>query len=160
VMPRMIYQNAPHQLGRNGEKMGAILPLHSIVIHQAHPGFIDNGRCLEAVAGPLASQVATRQPVELVINNRGQPIECALISIAPGAEEPAYILHSRFTSFLRQLSSATATPRSLHHPWAGLYRYAAPANCDRVCMILLPHVPRLVQIDALNTSCNWTCIAD
>jgi hypothetical protein len=30
VVPRMIRQNAPHQLGRDSEKMDAILPLHAL----------------------------------------------------------------------------------------------------------------------------------
>src|SRR5262249_28941903 len=31
--PRMCDQNAPHHLGQDGEEVGAILPLHSLVIH-------------------------------------------------------------------------------------------------------------------------------
>ena len=63
VAPRMLHQNAPHQLGRNREEMRAILPLHPLIIHQAHVGFIDQGRRLEAVAGPLTFHIAARQAV-------------------------------------------------------------------------------------------------
>src|ERR1019366_5440915 len=80
VTPRMVYQYAPHQLSRNGEEMGAILPLHALVIHQAQVGFIDQGRGLEAMAGALMSHVAARQAVEFVVNDGGQPAEGALVS--------------------------------------------------------------------------------
>jgi hypothetical protein len=53
----MFNQNAPHQLGRNSEKMGAILPLHALIIHQAHVGFINQSRRLQAVTGALAFHV-------------------------------------------------------------------------------------------------------
>src|SRR5437773_1748400 len=95
VAPRVLYQNAPHQLGRNREEMGAILPLHALVIHQAHVGFIDQGRGLEAVAGALAFHVALRQTVELVINDGGQPVECASIPVSPGSEQLAHLAGRR-----------------------------------------------------------------
>ena len=89
--PGVVHQNAAHHLGRNGEEMGAILPLHALIIHQAPVGFIDQGRGLEAVAGALMFHVAARQTVELVVNDGGQPVEGALVSAAPGAQEPADI---------------------------------------------------------------------
>src|SRR5437867_6188264 len=103
VAPRVLYQNAPHQLGRNREEMGAILPLHALVIHQAHVGFIDQGRGLEAVAGALAFHVALPQTVELVINDGGQPVECASIPVSPGSEQLAHLVHSRFTRVMHLL---------------------------------------------------------
>src|ERR1035437_7203573 len=118
VAPGMLYQNAPHQLGRNREKMGSILPLHALIIHQAHVGFIDQGRGLEAVAGALAFHVAARQAVELVINDGGQPVERALVSVAPGAEKRAYVVRSRFIRLCR----------SLHRCCAELYRRVVPQN--------------------------------
>ena len=33
-------QNAAHDLGRNGEKVCPVLPLHALVVHQAHVRFI------------------------------------------------------------------------------------------------------------------------
>ena len=72
MAPGMVDQNAPHHLGRNGEKMGTILPLHVLVIHQAHVGFVDQSGGLQAIAGAFASHVAARQAVEFVINDWGQ----------------------------------------------------------------------------------------
>src|SRR5260221_4194660 len=106
MTPRMLYQNTPHQLRRNGEKMGAILPLHALIIHQPHVGFIDQGRGLEAVAGALPFHVTASQAAQLVINDGSQPRERALVSVAPGAEELAYVVHSRFTGLCHPLCIA------------------------------------------------------
>jgi len=103
VTPRMLYQNAPHQLRRNREKMGAILPVHALIIHQAQVGFVDQCRGLETVAVALTLHVATRQAVELVINDGGQPFERSLVSVAPGAEKRAYIGFSRLPRLCRPL---------------------------------------------------------
>src|ERR1035441_352770 len=81
--------------------MGAILPLHALIVHQAHVGLIHQSRRLQAVTGPLAFHVAARQAAELVINDGSQPFQRALVSIAPGSEEGAYVVHSRFTRLCR-----------------------------------------------------------
>src|SRR5438045_2960031 len=92
--------------------MGAILPLHSLIIHQAHIGFINQSRSLQAVAGALTFHVAARQAAQFVINDGGQPRQGPLVSIAPGAEERTYVVHSRFTGLCRPLFIAY---------WAELY---------------------------------------
>jgi hypothetical protein len=121
VTPRVVHQNAPHQLGRNGEEMGSILPLHSIVIHQAQVGFIHKGRGLEAMSGALLLHVAARQTVELVVNDGGQPVEGALVSVAPGAQERADIAHSRLAGLSHPM-----------HPYGLNY---TPAPSDRICSL-------------------------
>ncbi len=70
--------------------MGAILPLHAFVVHQAHVGFVDQGGRLQCVAWALALHIAVGQAAEFVVNDRRQAIERALVSIAPGAQEPCH----------------------------------------------------------------------
>src|SRR2546427_6639695 len=82
----------------NRKEMGAILPMHALIIHQAHVGLIDQSGRLENVAGALAIHVAVGQAVEFTINDGGQPLERALVSIAPGAEERAYVFCIQFAS--------------------------------------------------------------
>ena len=91
MAPRMFNQNAPHQLGRNREKVGAILPLHALVIHQAHVGLIDQSRRLQAVTGALAFHVAPREAMEFVIDDGRQPVERGSVSVTPGSEQPAHL---------------------------------------------------------------------
>src|SRR5438445_6999457 len=43
VAPCVVNQNPPHQLRRNGKKVGAILPAHALVIHQPQVSFVDQG---------------------------------------------------------------------------------------------------------------------
>src|SRR6266404_6758298 len=46
MAPGMVDQYAPHHLGRNCEEMGPILPLHALVVHKTHVGFIYQRRGL------------------------------------------------------------------------------------------------------------------
>jgi probable HAF family extracellular repeat protein len=101
VATRMLYQDSPHQLGRHGEEMGAVLPLHALIVHQACVGLIDEGGGLEAVAVTLSSHIAARQPAKLVIHQGRQFFEGTLVSLAPGAEELAYVIHRRFAELYR-----------------------------------------------------------
>src|ERR1700722_9011760 len=95
MTPCMLHQNAPHQLRRNREKMGAILPLHAFIIHQTHVRLVDQGCCLQAVAGPLTSHVAPRQAVQFAIDDGSQPVERALVSLAPCAQQLADVARGR-----------------------------------------------------------------
>ena len=89
----MLDQNTAHQLRGHREEMGPILPLHPLVIHQAHIGFIDQRGRLEAVAAALTSHVAVRQAAELRIDDRRQLVERELVSVAPGAEQLADVVY-------------------------------------------------------------------
>src|SRR4030095_10351933 len=74
--------------------MGPILPLHSLVIHEAYVGFIDQGGCLEAVAVALKSHVAVREAVEPRIDHWRQLAEGKLFPVAPSAEELTDVVQS------------------------------------------------------------------
>ena len=82
---RALYQNASHQLGRDSEEMGAILPLHALVIHQAHVSFIDQSCRLQTVTGALAFQIAICQAVKFLIHDGCQASQGVCVAIAPGA---------------------------------------------------------------------------
>ncbi len=71
--------------------MGAILPLHALVVDQTHVGFIDQGGGLEAVTGALASHVAAGEAAEFVVDDGSQPVERGAIPVTPGAEQPAHL---------------------------------------------------------------------
>jgi hypothetical protein len=111
----MVHQYAPHHLGRNRKKMGSILPLHALVIHQSHVGLIDQGGRLESVARALALHIAVSEAAEFIINNRRQPLERAVVSIAPGAEQRAYVVCIQLTRHWRH-----------GHPYT--LNYTAPAS--------------------------------
>ncbi len=107
---RMLDQNAPHQLRRNGEEVRAILPLHAPVLHQPHVRLINQRRRLQAVAGAFACHVAPCQTVQFGINNRRQPFQRAGVSAAPGTQQLADVTRSRLIRLVRPL----------HRLWAEL----------------------------------------
>ena len=108
---RMINQNAPHHLGRHRKEVCAILPLHALILHQSHVGVIDQSSRLEGVAGALAFHIAMSQAAEFIINDGGQPLQRALVSIAPGTKQRAYVFCIQLG---RHFTPAAAT--------TGLYR--------------------------------------
>jgi hypothetical protein len=71
--------------------MSAILPLHACVIHQPHVGFVDQSGGLQAVAGTLTFHIAARETVEFVINDRGQAVEHAAVSVGPSLQQLAHL---------------------------------------------------------------------
>ena len=85
----MLDQNTAHQLRGYCEEMGAILPLHPLVIHQADIGLIDQRGRLKVVVAALASHVAVRQPAELRIDDRRQLAKGELVAVTPGTEKLA-----------------------------------------------------------------------
>ena len=89
VATSMVDQYAPHHLRRNCEEVGAILPLHSLVVHQAHVRLVYQRGCLEGVVRPLALHVAVSEATKFIINDRCQTIQRALISRTPSTQELA-----------------------------------------------------------------------
>jgi hypothetical protein len=79
--------------------MGAILPLHALIVDEAHVRLIHQRRRLQAMTGTLAPHVAARQPVELVIHDRGQPFERTRVSVASRAEQLAHLVLGRPPDF-------------------------------------------------------------
>jgi hypothetical protein len=55
--------------------MGAILPMHALIVHQAHIGLVYEGGGLERVAPALALHIAVGQAAELFVDGRRQPVE-------------------------------------------------------------------------------------
>ena len=115
--PRMVNEDPAHRLGRNRKEMRAVLPVHALVIDQPHVGFVDERRCLKAVAGALAFHVAARQAAELLVHNRRQLGERALVPslqarrsmlTSPGTGPPT--LSPRCIVLIGQLYAAFSIP--------------------------------------------------
>ena len=69
MTPRVIHQNPSHQLGRNGEEVGAVLPSHVLVVHQSQVSFVDQSGRLQAVTTALPAHVVGRQPAQFVVHD-------------------------------------------------------------------------------------------
>ena len=66
----VLHQDAAHDLGRDREEVGAVLPLHAFVVHQTHVRLVDQSGGLEAVAGALAFHVPVGEAMEFLVDDR------------------------------------------------------------------------------------------
>src|SRR2546423_4247304 len=71
-----VNQNAPHQLRCHSKEMRSVLPPHVLPIDQPDIRFIDECRRLQHMTGTFTSHVVVRQPVQLCVNYRSQPVQC------------------------------------------------------------------------------------
>ena len=112
---RMVDENAAHRLGRHGKEVGAVLPVHALVVDEPHVGFVDERRRLQAVAGALTSQAAPGETAKLVVDDRRQLGERALVPVAPRTEKRADV-GDRFTKAPALMHGAHGRSiRGLHH---------------------------------------------
>src|ERR1017187_7153434 len=89
--PRMINQNAPHELGRNREKMDAMLPLRVLVIHQPHIGFVNQSGGLQALTGAFSFHVSSREAMEFAINDGRKLVERCSIPVTLGSKQLSHV---------------------------------------------------------------------
>src|SRR5258708_15038430 len=82
--------------------MGSPLPVHRVLFDHSQVGFMDEGRGLQSVSWPFLTQVVTRQPSELFIDQGCEPLQSLGISPAPFGQERG---HSTFLAHsLRSLT--------------------------------------------------------
>jgi hypothetical protein len=87
LRPGVVHQDAAHHLTADGEEMGAVLPLGLLLIHQAKPRFVDQGRALQGVVAALAAEMAMSQPTQLAINQRRKLVHGRLVALSPLAQQ-------------------------------------------------------------------------
>jgi hypothetical protein len=63
--------------------MRTVVPLDRFSVDQADKGLVDECRRLEAMSHALSGHAATRDPVELLVDERNQSLEGARIALAP-----------------------------------------------------------------------------
>jgi hypothetical protein len=80
-------QDAPHELGRDGEEVRAVVPVDPAGVDQPHVGFADEGRRLERVPRALAPHVVVGQAVQLVVHQGDQPVECGRVTPTPRLQQ-------------------------------------------------------------------------
>src|SRR5688572_14697988 len=67
--------------------MRAVLPLNLPDVHQFQVRLIDERRGLQRVAGALAPHLPSRDPSQLRMHDRNEPLESRGIALAPGLKQ-------------------------------------------------------------------------
>ena len=85
--PRVVDEDAAHQVGGDGEEVGAALPRHVLRVHQPEVRLVDERRGLERVTGALAPEVARRLEAQLLVDERDEPVERLPVTAPPLLKE-------------------------------------------------------------------------
>ena len=67
---RVIDENAPHQLGRDAEKLCPVSPARAVLAHELQVGLIYQGSRLERVFTAFPSKVGPSQAMQFVVDER------------------------------------------------------------------------------------------
>ena len=79
----MVDENAPHQLGRNGEEVAFVFPLNMLLFDEPEVGFIYQCGGLKGVVGPLSKQIGSSQAAKFVIDERNEGFASLSVTPAP-----------------------------------------------------------------------------
>jgi hypothetical protein len=70
--------------------VGTVLPVHRPGIDQTHVRVVHEGCRVPSCTGTLSPNVLSRQPSEVVVDDRGQPLQGLLVPASPGQEERGF----------------------------------------------------------------------
>ena len=79
----MVHEDTPHHSGRDGEKLGAILPRHLPLVDQPQKRFMNERRRLQGVIRPLAAKVSGRTAAKLFVQEGNESLGCGAVPVAP-----------------------------------------------------------------------------
>src|SRR4051794_8685994 len=102
----MIDQNLSHELRGHGKKMRPVLPLRKLLVSQANVGLMHQGSALKRMSGTLVAQVALRDALQFVVNQRNERVQSLAVAATPPAQQLSHLsgrvpLHSRAPNLLR-----------------------------------------------------------
>jgi hypothetical protein len=84
---RNVDEHSAHHLRRHTKEVAAVLPTHLVPSQQTKTDLVHESRRLERDVRTLAGEIAERHPVQFIVDERDQPFERALITIAPDTEQ-------------------------------------------------------------------------
>jgi hypothetical protein len=83
----VIYQDAPHHLGRDPKELSAVLPIRAVLIDQTQVRLVKERRRLERMARAFASKVGGRPPAQLLIHEGHELVTRGHLARAPRMQE-------------------------------------------------------------------------
>ena len=91
----MIDEYSAHQASGDAHEVRAILPADVTGIRKAEKRLVDERCCLQGMVLPLARHARAGEAAQLGFDQGHQLIECHFVAIAPGAQQPGYIVWCR-----------------------------------------------------------------
>ena len=90
--PTVIDQDPPHDSRRDGEEVGAILPLHLVDADETHVCFVDQGSGLQGVIGALPMHIPARDTPQFDLDKLDNAVERLAITLLPRRQQSGYVL--------------------------------------------------------------------
>src|SRR5437764_7120769 len=97
MVPGIVHQNLPHGSRSNCKKVCAVLPLRLGLPGKLQVSLIDQCSRLQCVSGALTSKQMCSQSAEVLIDQRRQTVEGALISLAPASQHLSDLRDRQFS---------------------------------------------------------------
>ena len=88
----VVDQNLAHRPGRDGEKMGAVLPLRIGLVGQAQISLIDQRGRLQGVIRAFSRHIMMRETPQIFVNEGRELIERAPVSVPRIGQQLGYFL--------------------------------------------------------------------
>src|SRR5262252_7509978 len=115
----VVNQDAPHCLGRNRKKMGAILPVNGALVDQFEISLVNQGGGFQCLLMVLTMKILVRHSSQFAVDDRQQLAEGLLIPVTPLMKQLSHIVF--FDCHFAKLSGANEYPacrkRSQHCTW-------------------------------------------
>lgn len=82
----MVYQDLPHQLCRDGEKMSTVLPLGNLLVRETYISLVNQGCALQGMSRALVAEVTLGDAFQFVIDQRNEGIQSFTVAASPTAQ--------------------------------------------------------------------------
>jgi hypothetical protein len=86
----MVNQDPAHHSRRQRKEVRAVAPVHGLLTHQSHEGFMHEGGSLNRVIRSFAAQMSLGQRAQFPVQERRQLPESSVVPAAPLNEQSGH----------------------------------------------------------------------
>ena len=90
----VIDEDLAHQPGRDRKEVRPARRRHAIHIHESQEDLVHESRRLQGVSGRFPAEMTARHAPQFVVHQRNQAVERRGVSLAPGQEQPGYVVRA------------------------------------------------------------------
>ncbi len=88
--PGVVHEDSPHHARRQGEEMGAALPVHRVLADQPDVRLVHEGRRLQRVVAAVSAQMAGSAAAQLAVDQRQQFVLRVRMPVRPRVEQSSH----------------------------------------------------------------------